>query len=235
VPVLTGVGHEIDRSIADDVAHTAYKTPTACAVGIVTQVATYLDRADRTYAALAGAARRTLDLHDRQLRSTAEHCARATRGALAMHAVRIDHLIERIGRESDHLLVRNRSRVDRAEGRLTSDASRHLRGAEAAMAEAVEQLQLRPERLLSAAQRRLDTLAAQTRAHDPARTLARGWSITRAADGSVLRSAHDAQAGAPLVTTLADGTVHSTIMFAETPTTFAETMPMFAETRNDED
>ena len=31
VPVLTGLGHEVDRSVADHVAHTAYKTPTACA------------------------------------------------------------------------------------------------------------------------------------------------------------------------------------------------------------
>ena len=34
LPVLTGVGHEVDRSIADDVAHTAYKTPTACAAAL---------------------------------------------------------------------------------------------------------------------------------------------------------------------------------------------------------
>ncbi len=31
VPVLTGLGHEIDRSVADEVAHTSLKTPTACA------------------------------------------------------------------------------------------------------------------------------------------------------------------------------------------------------------
>ncbi|HLM18170.1 MAG TPA: exodeoxyribonuclease VII large subunit, partial [Acidimicrobiia bacterium] len=29
VPVFTGLGHEIDRSVADEVAHTAFKTPTA--------------------------------------------------------------------------------------------------------------------------------------------------------------------------------------------------------------
>ncbi len=30
-PVITGVGHEVDTSVADEVAHTAAKTPTACA------------------------------------------------------------------------------------------------------------------------------------------------------------------------------------------------------------
>ncbi len=34
-PVWTGIGHETDRSIADEVAHTAHKTPTACAAAVV--------------------------------------------------------------------------------------------------------------------------------------------------------------------------------------------------------
>ena len=38
VPVLTGVGHEVDRSVVDEVAHTACKTPTACAQILVDQV-----------------------------------------------------------------------------------------------------------------------------------------------------------------------------------------------------
>ncbi len=34
---------------------------------------------------------------------------------------------------------------------------------------------------------RLDAVAARTKAVDPARTLARGWSITRTADGRLVR------------------------------------------------
>ena len=35
IPVLTGIGHEVDRSVADEVAHTSLKTPTACAAHLV--------------------------------------------------------------------------------------------------------------------------------------------------------------------------------------------------------
>ena len=38
VPVFTGLGHEVDRSVADEVAHTAFKTPTACAAALVDAV-----------------------------------------------------------------------------------------------------------------------------------------------------------------------------------------------------
>ena len=45
VPVLTGLGHEIDRSVADEVAHTSFKTPTACAQCARRRLtATYLGR-----------------------------------------------------------------------------------------------------------------------------------------------------------------------------------------------
>ena len=48
VPVLTGVGHEVDRSVADEVAHTACKTPTACAQILVTQVRVFVENLDHS-------------------------------------------------------------------------------------------------------------------------------------------------------------------------------------------
>ena len=35
LPVFTGLGHEVDRSVADEVAHSSLKTPTACAAALV--------------------------------------------------------------------------------------------------------------------------------------------------------------------------------------------------------
>ena len=40
--VFTGIGHEIDTSIADIVAHTANKTPTACAQSVIAIVESFL-------------------------------------------------------------------------------------------------------------------------------------------------------------------------------------------------
>ena len=48
-PVFTGIGHEIDTSIADIVAHTANKTPTACAQSVIAIVESFLS--DLSYSA----------------------------------------------------------------------------------------------------------------------------------------------------------------------------------------
>jgi exodeoxyribonuclease VII large subunit len=41
LPILTGIGHEIDESIADLVAHTSLKTPTAVATFLIEQFLNY--------------------------------------------------------------------------------------------------------------------------------------------------------------------------------------------------
>jgi exodeoxyribonuclease VII large subunit len=46
---------------------------------------------------------------------------------------------------------------------------------------------------------------------DPIHTMSRGWSITRDAQGNVVRSVRDVAQGDILVTTVADGDVTSTV------------------------
>jgi exodeoxyribonuclease VII large subunit len=46
---------------------------------------------------------------------------------------------------------------------------------------------------------------------DPVHTMARGWSITRTADGRTVRSAADVQPGDTIVTTFATGTARSRV------------------------
>ena len=58
---------------------------------------------------------------------------------------------------------------------------------------------------------RLDVTAARIAAVDPAVQLARGWSITRRADGTVVRSVDDLAVDDTITTALADGAVTSTV------------------------
>jgi exodeoxyribonuclease VII large subunit len=172
VPVFTGIGHEVDRSVADEVAHTATKTPTACAAELVARVRVFLDRTDVLARELDRCAERTLDRQRHRLDAAAV--------ATARHGAR---------------------NLDRCTTDLARAQADLLQGA---------------PRVLAAATRRLDSAAVQTRALDPARALARGWSITRDGSGRVVRSAHQVPAGGPLVTQLADGFVHSTADGAST-------------------
>jgi exodeoxyribonuclease VII large subunit len=217
VPVLTGIGHEIDRSVADDVAHTAYKTPTACAAGLVEQVTAFLGRVERAWDDIAACSKRSLDRNDRHVRVLAEHCLRATLSSLALHEVRISNLADRMHRDTERALGRAGSRLDRDQGRLVADANRHVRAAVTRIDDAASTLTVRSPRVVAAAERDLATLEARVRAFDPVRVLNRGFSLTRRNDGSLLRSAAEAAPGDELTTMLADGEVRSSVFAVDVP------------------
>lgn len=58
VPVWSGIGHEVDQSVADAVAHTAFKTPTAVAAAIAATARVAADHLDTSGHRLALGARR---------------------------------------------------------------------------------------------------------------------------------------------------------------------------------
>ncbi|MGZ4693918.1 MAG: exodeoxyribonuclease VII large subunit, partial [Acidimicrobiales bacterium] len=94
VPVLTGIGHEIDSSVADQVAHTACKTPTACAAHLVARARGFHDRADQIWAEIAEQARQRLDVESRLLATQGGATARVALAAV----VGADQVVTQAGR-----------------------------------------------------------------------------------------------------------------------------------------
>jgi exodeoxyribonuclease VII large subunit len=211
VPVLTGVGHEIDRSIADDVAHQAFKTPTACAAALVAAVRTYHHDTELLWEELTHAARLALRRHDDLLDARAGASARAARSSVRAAATATDTVAARLAREAVHTLGRAGYRLERTRERTAGAASTHLARGRTVLDDAGRVLATRPARELLAAERHLSQTEARVRALDPMRLLARGWSITTTDDGALLRRAIDAPPGRTLRTRVADGVIVSTV------------------------
>ena len=211
VPVLTGIGHETDRSVADEVAHRAHRTPTACAAALVESVAGSVRRLEAAWEAVRGAAEQRLsDVRD-DLGHDARAVAHAARTRLAVEEHRGDVRRAELRRRAPLAVVGARARVEQVAGRADGGARAHLRGHEQALTGAARRLAVAAPRAARRASASLDATAARVAAVDPARALARGWSITRAADGTVVRRATDLRPGDELHTTLADGTVTSVV------------------------
>jgi exodeoxyribonuclease VII large subunit len=189
VPVWTGLGHEVDRSVADECAHTSFKTPTACAVALVQAAGSYLDASEQAYAAVLARAGEDLAAADHRLVERAHRIARRTHDAVERADERLGVRIARLRARAVGPLDDARRALDRRAGRLAQ----------------------RAPHLLAGENRHLDGLEARVRALDPARLLARGWTITRAADGTVVRHPEDVAEGELLTTQLADGTITSRV------------------------
>jgi exodeoxyribonuclease VII large subunit len=193
VPVVTGIGHETDSTIADFVADLRAATPTAAAELVSGAWVAARQRLAQLAPQLAGAVRRRL-------------LELAQRGDLA--ARRLVHpreRIRRLARELDglrgRLVAAMRRRLEQADGRRERLALR-LAGARprpGALTVRLHALSLRlaalRRRMLAERGERLTTLEVHLRHLDPGRTLERGYAIVRDAGGALVRDAWRLQAG----------------------------------------
>ncbi|MBW3611120.1 MAG: exodeoxyribonuclease VII large subunit [Actinobacteria bacterium] len=212
VPVVSGVGHEIDTSVVDEVAHTACKTPTACAAELVERVLAALRRAETAWASVADRSASALAGADHDLRRRADLVAGRASGALGGASGRLEG-------QAGRLSARARSGVTSAAARLESAGHRldpgrlhgRLTDAERALVAAGARSQRAAARAAATAEATLDVAGARVAAADPARALARGWSLTRRLDGRLVRRADELAPGEAVVTTFAHGRATSTV------------------------
>lgn len=189
-PVLTGIGHSGDETVADIVAARACITPTECGHQLVVTVQRWWS----THVATAAEqlARRVPDF----LAAAQARDAQARRGltAAARHHLRVHR--ERLGAKAATLGRAAPGRVESCEIGLRARASR-----------------LGP--LAGGHLGRLDERAAGWRrllaAYDVERQLERGYSLTLRADGALVRSAAELEPSQEIVTRLADGTIRSRV------------------------
>ena len=189
VPVLTGLGHEVDRSVADEVAHTTLKTPTACAGELIARAARYSADTEAAFASIVRESRHALTAATTDLSEIAHRIARRTHAA-------VERADERLGLRVDTLARTAPASLARAEHRVADTAERVL---------------ARADTVVERSGHRLEVIAARVAALDPAVQLARGWSITRDANGRVVRSIDDLVADDTVTTAVADGFITSTV------------------------
>jgi len=210
VPVFTGIGHEIDRSIADLVAHTVCNTPTACATALLERVRTF-DRATlEAWERIERTGRRTLAADAHRL----DAAARRTSAAAAGHCRAARRDVKRLASDLDRAVRHGAERagwlLDGHRVQAAERAAVRLAEHRRMLASVADRLRLDLRQALTGAFRRLDPLEARLHAYDPQRALERGWTITTDGAGHLLRSVSGITPGATLRTRMSDGTVTST-------------------------
>ena len=190
VPVISSVGHHTDRTLIDDVAAISCSTPTHAAEAAV-PIDCAAARAD-----LLAVARR-LDVHSRRAIVERARTLERQAAAPAQHIRRQRRHLHQLLRE-----LRASARRGVSEGR--SRASRHLLvlGRSAERARGSDR---------SARERELQRLALALDAHDPERTLARGYALVEDRAGDPVTSATAARVAHDIRVRFHDGAVDAEV------------------------
>ncbi len=210
-PVLCGIGHEIDSSVADIVAYASLKTPTACAQFLIERVIDFdVTLADRAARLAAIAATLPVDQHklvDERAALLGQRVVETLHSAARSTASAVAGLDRRVART----IARGEQRLATTQAQVVTRSASSLTTAQRRCDQKQQVLVDRPGRILRNEHSRLDLLEARLSAVDPAQALQRGYSITTTSSGQLVRNADDVAIGTELTTRLAAGTVISTV------------------------
>jgi exodeoxyribonuclease VII large subunit len=216
-PVISAVGHETDRTLIDDVAAHCCSTPThAAEVAVRVDCGVARDRLTRDAVRLDAAGRSAVVTRARHLVAM----SRAPRDHVARHRVQLHQKAREIRAASargldlrDDRMKRFLTVLERKLGATSVAVDRHrldLRREAESLDRAVDRL----------GERRLETLARLTaalNAHDPQRTLERGYALALGPDGEPLANAEAVRAAGTFDLRMADATLPAQIRDAHPP------------------
>lgn len=211
IPIVSGVGHETDTTITDFVADLRAPTPSAAAELATPDQMDLLQQFQGFELWLKQLQLQQISSHKQQLaalRSRIQHPAQR----LQNKAQQVDHLelrlrntmaskLNRSGTQLTHLLQRCRSQ----------NPNQRLQACQSRLQHAQLRLSQTMNHQIVGQRHRLNQLVTMLEGVSPLAILSRGYSVTKTADGRIVRQASEVKSGDRLVTRLGEGEVHSTV------------------------
>jgi len=210
LPVLTGLGHEIDESISDMVAHTALKTPTKVAEFLVERLRAADLRVAEVRRALKREALEPLRL-GREAVGRAERGLALARFRLSEASTRVAHVARMLSGAIERRLRDAAARLEELRQRLIVIAPIRLEQQAWAPERLAEQLVARTGGKLRELAVRLEGWEMICRQLAPEKTLQRGFSITRDSRGKLVMHPREVDPGDLIRTELAQGKLKSRV------------------------
>lgn len=208
LPVIVGIGHERDRNVLDEVAHTSLKTPTAVA-------GFFIDRARDAYDHL-------IALAD-HLRIYSSELVRGEERKLTAIFSMVPHLaLARMNEANANLnsiagklpiitqgrLMAQNAKLDNIRNIIQNISNSIFSKEKIKIENNLSLIKNLSNNILSGIQQKINNIEALVKVLDPQSTLLRGYSITRI-NGKAIKSVDKVTPGSLITTTLPDGTIRS--------------------------
>ncbi|MDI6712705.1 MAG: exodeoxyribonuclease VII large subunit [Anaerosomatales bacterium] len=213
VPVVTGIGHEPDVSIADMVADVHASTPTAAAESAAPSAAEVLKRFDEMRRLLARALRHGIQRQRHRLELLAHRRPFSDPvSVLSGWAQAVDEAASRIVSALPDAMRREGERLASIRRSLAAEGRRLLDASESSVTLAARDLRRAGGVLLEGHAQRTAVAAARLDGLSPLKVLGRGYAVCYAeATGRVVRSVAEVVAGDGVVVRVHDGRISCTV------------------------
>jgi exodeoxyribonuclease VII large subunit len=217
VPVIAGIGHATDSTIADAAADVCAPTPSAAAELVTAAQHRIEERIDRLRTRLERAGSyELLRARQRYSRVGAEMALRRLHDNLGRHVQRFDELDLRLANGATRRLRNASERRMRLEAKLLRhDPAARLSELRRAWESLRVRLALTARPFGDSRRARIEHASARLQALSPVRVLERGYALVYGPDGHLLRASSDVRQGDQISARLADGSVRAEVLAAE--------------------
>ncbi len=208
IPVLTGIGHERDETVADMVAHTRLKTPTAVAEFLIDQLLefdSYLNQLEDHFGILIRQLIQDRQVELRELSYTFTHLVK---NLLQKEKSGLDHIDQLSRRAASALISQSEKSLNRYSDRLMLAARNSITVKKLDIERYRRILTVSVNHSLALAKQQLQALDRQAVLVSPENTLKRGFTITRAG-GRIITNISALSKGDEITTLFRDGELTS--------------------------
>lgn len=189
LPVFTGIGHEIDRSLLDEVAYQSCITPTDTAKRLIDRVA---------------------DNWNRML-SLAQNIALQTKETLVTVNRDLTNKGNRLQQKVNALIQKEAVKLSLYKGNLQKDLQFIFRGERERIVRDTEGLHQGSRKILDLEKSKFSLIELRVKSADPETTLSKGYTLTLDANGKFVRNKNQLKPGDTLTTRFKDGCVQSIV------------------------
>ncbi len=189
IPVITGIGHERDETIADIVANTSLKTPTAVAEFLISGIKDFDESIDALYA----------DIYE------------YVKDTLKENRTHLEYLSKHIKYISENTLKSHSTKLSAMSTGIQSAAKGRKKVLETMVQNYIQSLKLNAYRYLDLKKKDLKNISDAMGLLDPKSVLKRGYSIVRKGN-KIIKSARNLKEGDLIESEFTDGRKSSKIL-----------------------
>jgi exodeoxyribonuclease VII large subunit len=212
LPVLTGIGHDKDQSVADLVAHTALKTPTAVAAFLTAHNELFEAGLQEVLARITGIVRESLQRERLRVAASVHALRSAASDRSRREERRLSAAVAGVRYRTTAALQSRHSQIERLAGVATHAPTLKLSGADNGLKILQSLLSDRQTGFLSNRRRELLLLETRLEGQNPERILRRGYAVVRGTDGRAIGRLDEVNVGDRLSVHLLDGAIEAEVL-----------------------
>lgn len=211
IPVVTGIGHERDQSVADLVAHSALKTPTAVAEFIIGHASRFLEIINEYSENLEELARGELDDEKTKLANIMAHFSPRVNMIIQQKKHNLEGVIRGLPTGVKYLLQQQKHKITDFVINIKQFQQQSVITGKAKLIEKQKYLEVLAHSLIKHQKKQLQYFEKDNRLNDPFEVLKRGYTLTYS-DGKLIKDGQVLKDGSHIETRFRDGEVASVVV-----------------------